>query len=123
METKKCKICGEEFSGEKKQAYCRVTKTRNCEICGKSFTYICAGATYKITCSKSCCSKLIRRNKGEKTYENVRYVENHLRRKYLRQDGVTNTEMLSASFVEKYFKENVAVDHLSVARQNAETHG
>lgn len=72
METKKCKICGEEFSGDKKQAYCRVTKTVNCQICGKSFTYICAGATYKVTCSKSCCSKLIRRNKGR---EDIRKCE------------------------------------------------
>jgi hypothetical protein len=43
-------------------------------------------------------------------------VENLLRQKYPRQDGATNTEMLNASFVEKYFKENAVADHLSAVR-------
>ena len=50
-------------------------------------------------------------------------MENLLRQKYLRQDGVNNTEMLSASFAEKYFKENVAIGHLSAVLWNAEIRG
>lgn len=62
---KMCKGCGESFEAAKhNQVYCLRTMDADCEFCPESFQRKC-GAKLKRTCSKSCSSKLIRKEQAE----------------------------------------------------------
>lgn len=64
---KMCKGCGESFQPAKhNQIYCLQTMDADCEFCPESFQRKC-GAKLKRTCSKSCSSKLIRKEQAEKS--------------------------------------------------------
>lgn len=63
---KMCKGCGESFEAAKhNQVYCLRTMDADCEFCPESFQRKC-GAKLKRTCSKSCSSKLIRKEQSER---------------------------------------------------------
>ena len=54
MKTKKCKVCGQEFTpASSHQLYCKQTKTATCSICGNLFEYVCQADTNTTTC-ESC---------------------------------------------------------------------
>lgn len=62
---KTCKGCGESFEAAKhNQIYCLKTMDADCEFCSESFQRNCT-AKLKRTCSKSCSSKLIRKEQAE----------------------------------------------------------
>ena len=62
---KTCKGCGESFKAAKhNQIYCLQNMDADCEFCPESFQRKC-GAKLKRTCSKSCSSKLIRKEQAE----------------------------------------------------------
>lgn len=65
MNMKMCKGCGESFNPiTNRQVYCLETMDANCGFCSEPFQRNCT-AKLKQTCSKSCSSKLIRREQAE----------------------------------------------------------
>lgn len=62
MAIKHCEICGSEFVDYGRGKYCRNPHYKNCVVCGKAFEYNCRAQKIPATCSRSCASKLARKN-------------------------------------------------------------
>lgn len=67
MDSRECGNCGEGFVPSKhNQLYCLQLRQARCEFCSAPFERIC-GTKTKQTCSKSCSSRLIRRQQAERS--------------------------------------------------------
>ena len=62
MATKVCEVCGKEFIDYGRGKYCNNPHYKNCVVCGKLFSYDVRAQKIRETCSRSCASKLARKN-------------------------------------------------------------
>lgn len=66
LNQKECPLCSSSFYPRRvNSTFCNEIRTWTCEICSNSFDRLCKGSQPR-ACSKSCTSKLIRRDQGLK---------------------------------------------------------